>query len=251
MKISVSDRKRYLPLYLLFLCAFALAMILLSSLGFFLSQKAQLTEMIVPECSSPTVSLPTVILDAGHGGEDGGTVGLNGIYEKDLNLEIAALLDQMLQVSGFPTVMTRTEDILLYDKNSDYHGQKKVQDLATRRKIAEQYDNAIFISIHMNAFPQSQYSGLQVYYSLNDTRSFSLAQSIQQTTKETLLPNNQRKIKPTNGNLYLLDHLQCPAVLIECGFLSNPDECQRLSTEEYRQQLAIAIALSIFRYCEE
>ena len=157
----------------------------------------------------------------------------------------------MLRAAGVPAVLTRSEDILLYDPTSDYHGQKKVQDLATRRRIAESYDNAIFVSIHMNAFPEEKYSGLQVYYSPHNEASQSLAQHIQGITKDLLLPQNSRKIKPANQSIYLLDRLQCPAVLIECGFLSNPQECENLSDHDYQQQMALAICLSILQEISE
>jgi N-acetylmuramoyl-L-alanine amidase len=189
-----------------------------------------------------------VVIDAGHGGEDGGAVGTNGIYEKDLNLQIAWILNDLLRANGIETVMTRSEDILLYDRNSNYQGQKKVQDLAIRRKIAETYENAVFVSIHMNAFPQHQYHGLQVYYSPNSSESKDLAIHIQSLTKELLMPKNNRSVKTSGGNIYLLDRLQCPAVLVECGFLSNPEECAKLSSEEYKQQMALSLCLSILEY---
>ena len=215
------------------------------SLGHLLSP---LPKETISENAPIAASPPTVIIDAGHGGEDGGTVGVNGVYEKDLNLKIALILDEWLRAEGINTVLTRTEDILLYDKNSDYRGQKKVQDLAARRKIAEQYENAILVSIHMNAFPEAKYSGLQVYYSKNDPTSKMLADEIQKLAREFLQPQNTRKIKPAGENIYLLDRLSCPAVLIECGFLSNPEECTNLSNEEYQKKLAFSIYLSIVNY---
>ena len=164
MKACISDKRRYLPRFFLFLTIFLLLLCMLIFLGRFLFPS---TEEVI-ESETLAAPRPIVVIDAGHGGEDGGAIGVNGVYEKDLNLSIALLLDEWLRAEGFETVLTRSEDILLYDKNSDYFGQKKVQDLAARRKIAEQYENAILISIHMNAFPESKYSGLQVYYSKNN-----------------------------------------------------------------------------------
>ena len=115
--------------------------------------------------SLPSPKERTVVLDAGHGGEDGGAVGVNGTHEKDLNLSIARNIEQILRICGVDVVMTRREDVLLYDKTSDYEGKKKVQDLLTRRRIAEQTDNALFVSIHMNAFPQEQYRLTGVVFS--------------------------------------------------------------------------------------
>ena len=248
MKTSLSNPKHYILQYLLFCCVFAFAVLLL--IFFFLRFTQSSEESVLLSPSDTDVSTPIVIIDAGHGGEDGGAVGVNGVYEKDLNLQISYMLNDLLRASGIRTVMTRTEDILLYDRNSDYQGQKKVQDLATRRKIAEEYENAVFVSIHMNAFPQAKYHGLQVYYSPNAPESKELADHIQSLTKELLLPQNNRAIKSSNGNIYLLDRLQCPSVLVECGFLSNTEECSKLSTPEYREQLAYAISCAIADYLE-
>lgn len=193
-------------------------------------------------------SAVTVVIDAGHGGEDGGASGLGGITEKELNLEIASLLADMLRANGVDVVMTRTEDILLYDPNSDYHGRKKVLDLAARLKIAKETPNSIFVSIHMNAFPQTQYSGLQVYYSKNDASSKKIADLIQSNAKKYLQSSNNRKTKSATSSIFLLDRLETPAVLIECGFLSNDEECKLLSTNEYRKKLSFVIFCSLMDY---
>ena len=198
-----------------------------------------------PASDMSTEMPPIIVIDAGHGGEDGGAVGINGIYEKDINLAIAKRLEHMLHLCGYQTVMTRTEDVLLYDQNSNYQGQKKIQDLQTRKKIAEQYDNSTLISIHMNSFPQEKYSGLQVYYSPNEPTSSDLANTVQSNAKELLLPNNNRQIKRADGSIYLLYRTHCPAILIECGFLSNAEECAKLSDPVYQQQLAMVICQSI------
>ena len=190
----------------------------------------------------------TVVIDAGHGGEDGGTQSADGMYEKDVNLEIARLLDTMLRANGVNVIITRTEDILLYDRGVDYQGRKKVLDLAARRQVAEKIENAVFVSIHMNAFPEEKYSGLQVFYSPNDKRSQALAAMIQNTVHEKLQPQNERKIKQATSSIYLLDRLQCPAVLVECGFLSNPQEASLLAQESYRQKLAFTLFCAVMSY---
>lgn len=193
----------------------------------------------------------TIVIDAGHGGEDGGTQSAAGMYEKNVNLEIAQILDTMLRANGVSTVMTRTEDILLYDRNADYQGRKKMLDLAARKQIAEEAENAVFVSIHMNSFPESKYRGLQVFYSPHAPQSQSLAYGIQQNTKAHLQPDNERKIKPATSAIYLLDRLKCPAVLVECGFLSNPEEAARFETEEYRQKVAFVLFCSLMSYISE
>ena len=190
----------------------------------------------------------TVILDPGHGGEDGGATGKGGIYEKDINLTIAKEVEALLKMNGITVICTRNEDILLYDKNTDYKGRKKILDLAARLKISRETKNSIFISIHMNAFPQSQYRGLQVYFSENDSRSSSLALAIQNNTKSLLQVDNNRKIKKASSNIYLLDRIQTPAVLVECGFLSNAEECALLSDAEYQKKISLILADSISEF---
>ncbi|MBR3894567.1 MAG: N-acetylmuramoyl-L-alanine amidase [Clostridia bacterium] len=187
----------------------------------------------------------TVVLDAGHGGEDGGAVSDSGLFEKDLNLSIALSLRDLLEANGIDVVMTRTTDTLLYDRDVDYHGRKKALDLAARRKIAEETENAVFVSIHMNAYPLSQYRGLQVWYSPNDPHSQELAEIIQSNAHSMLQPENDRKIKSATSGIYLLHHLKCPAVLVECGFLSNAADADALSSPDYRNQVAFLIFLSI------
>lgn len=195
--------------------------------------------------------LPTIIIDAGHGGEDGGTVGVNGILEKDVNLQISNILKDLFAVSGQNVVMTRKNDTMLYDKNVDYKGRKKALDLAARVKIANSYDNAIFVSIHMNAFPIEKYSGLQVYYSSQNDSSFILANEIQSTIKENLQNNNDRQVKAAGEDIFVLDRTKIPAVLIECGFLSNNKECIKLSDTEYQKKLALTIFLAISKYIDQ
>ena len=189
----------------------------------------------------------TVIIDAGHGGEDGGTSGQNGILEKDLNLDVAKKLDSLLRSAGINTVMTRNDDRLLYDPLSDYKGRKKILDMHERLRIANSCENAVFLSVHMNSFPQEKYCGLQVYYSRNSIDSMRFAESVQGTVSKYLQPQNERKIMQ-GKDIFLLDRLKMPAILVECGFLSNKDECSLISTEEYRDKLAFWIFYSIM--CE-
>ena len=193
----------------------------------------------------------TVILDAGHGGEDGGAVGVTGVLEKDLNLAITFKVGNELKSRGINVIYTRTEDTMLYDKNSDYKNQKKSLDLAERLKIANNTQNPIFISIHMNSFSQSKYSGLQVYYSKNNQLSYQLANCIQSAVQKEIQHSNNRKSVEATSRIYLLDRLLCPAVLIECGFVSNFEECRLLATEIYQKQLAKIISEEIANYVEK
>ena len=159
-------------------------------------------------------------------------------------------LEEILRSQGVKTRLTRDTDILLYDRNSDYQGHKKIQDAEARIAIAEEYENAVFVSIHMNSFSQSKYSGLQVYYSENSQGSLLLAQMVQTLVVQSLQPNNTRKIKPCGDNIYIMQRVTHPAILIECGFLSNADECADLNSKEYRSRLCMVIYTAIAQYLQ-
>lgn len=195
--------------------------------------------------ATPTVQ---VIIDPGHGGEDGGAVGADGTAEKDLNLAIAFMLRDMLAASGVNVIMTRTEDVLLYDRSADYQGRKKVLDLKARLEVCEANPGALFVSIHMNAFPQKKYDGLQVYYPAADEASALLARDIQDSVRASLQPSNLRRAKAAGSNIFLLDKNPGRAVLIECGFLSNDAECARLRDTAYQRQLALVMYGSVMKY---
>lgn len=184
--------------------------------------------------------LTCVVIDAGHGGEDGGAISADGLYEKDVNLAVAFALRDLLEMNGIPVVMTRDEDVLLYDRNADYEGRKKVLDLAARKTVADNCGGCLFVSIHMNAFPQTQYSGMQVWYGTKDPLSETVAADIQKSAL-LLQPDNNRKIKAAGSNIYLLDNVTAPCVLVECGFLSNSHEASLLEDPNYQKALAFVI----------
>ncbi len=188
----------------------------------------------------------TIILDAGHGGEDPGAVA-NGLNEKDLNLQITLKTADFLRLSGCNVVLTRSEDRLLY--NSGEENRKKYYDLYNRLQFAEKYSDAIFVSIHMNKFPMENCQGLQTFYSMNDPRSALLAEALQ-ASSTLVMPDNRRTIKPDNRTIFLLKNLQMPAVIVECGFLSNATDAENLANETYQDKLALALASGIGRYCE-
>ena len=204
----------------------------------------------LPSQSANVSSGVTIVLDAGHGGEDGGAQG-NGLSEKDLNLDITLRVATLLREQGVNVVLTRDTDILLYDTESDYKGKKKAQDLRKRLEITNSCENPVLVSIHMNYFAETKYSGLQVWYSKNDANSKTLANLIQSNVKNTLQPNNNRATKEATSSIFLLHNATCPAVLIECGFLSNPDEAHALGDADYRQKLANSIFHSIMTYISQ
>ncbi len=181
---------------------------------------------------------PTIIIDAGHGGIDGGTSGKNGITEKEINLSISKTLASLFRAAGYRVIETRTEDILL-SGNAQTH--KKQADLDARLSVANVNPDAVFISIHQNAFPLPSCRGTQVWYSPNDPFSMELASAVQASVKEILQPQNNRKIKVATSSIYLLRNMKNPSILIECGFLSSDEECLLLSTEDYQKRLSLVI----------
>lgn len=239
------------------LCAEYLAftlLLLLIALGM-MALFSYLSGHVPASSATPKKSHYTVILDAGHGGEDGGAIGMTDgreIREKDINLSITLMLRDMLEAEGIIVLLTREEDVLLYDRNTDYEGRKKVLDLAARLHVGQNTRDALFVSIHMNAFTQPQYKGLQVYYSPNHPLSATLAENIQSNTKAQLQQDNERKIKRADSSIFLLEHLDCPAVLVECGFLSNPQDCRDLAQKAYQQKIAFLLFGAIRKtVCDE
>ena len=210
-----------------------------------------LTKIYVADSIAASVEQKgTVVIDAGHGGEDSGAVGVNGILEKNVNLEIAMLIGEYLEDAGYNVVYTRTEDKLLYKPEENIKGIRKISDLKNRVEIAEGYTDSLFVSVHMNSYGDDRYSGLQVYYSPNNESSRRLADSIQSEVKASLQNDNNRMIKSGEG-IYVLKKLSSAAVLVECGFLSNPVECEKLSEKEYQKRLSFSIVCGIIKYMEE
>lgn len=194
------------------------------------------------------VASHTVIVDAGHGGEDGGAVGIDGTIEKNINLDIALKLEKILKFYGFNVIMTRTEDVMTCDEGLSSMREKKVSDIHNRFKLIEQNPEAIFVSVHQNKFSDSAQHGMQVFYSDNNEQSIVLAKSIQNSVVKTLQADNMRAVKKSGSSIYLLYHAEIPAVLAECGFISNGDEVKLLNNDGYRMKIAILIADGILKY---
>ncbi len=191
------------------------------------------------------------VIDPGHGGEDAGAIADDNTLEKDLNLDIATLLYTILRLNCSDAVLTRTDDLLLYDKYGDlenYTGQKKVYDLKNRLRIAEEKENSIYVGIHINKFPSKQYSGLQVYYSHGTKISKNIAEDIRSLVATHLQPTNKRQIKGATSSIYILHNAKIPAVLIECGFLSNDEELELLKSKDYQKKLALNLFVSLSKY---
>ena len=183
----------------------------------------------------------TIIIDAGHGGEDPGAVD-NGLIEKELNLDVALFLNEIFLSNGYKTALTREEDILLYKQGEE--NRKKHFDVRNRVSFAGEFENAMFVSIHMNKFSAKYCRGLQTFYSENNPQSKLFADSIQENSR-LLQTDNKRIVKSGNDTIYILENLNIPAVLVECGFLSNDEEAQKLSDKEYQKALAFTIYCGI------
>ncbi|MBR2340311.1 MAG: N-acetylmuramoyl-L-alanine amidase [Clostridia bacterium] len=232
--------KRYL------FVGFTLLIMLLIVLGALLHALRASSVSVLPDGEEKR----TVIIDAGHGGEDCGAVGVNGSFEKDINFAVSNMLSDMLKMAGFDVILTRTEDKLLYTEEQNIKGKRKIYDLKNRLAIAEENPDAIFISIHMNKFPIEKYSGLQVYYSENTDDGKALADAVQRSVSKRLQPDNNRKIKKAGSGIYLLDKAVNTAILIECGFMSNGAECERLSDKDYQRTLSFCIFCGIIEFVE-
>ncbi len=200
------------------------------------------------DASSDNLTDKTIIIDAGHGGPDGGTSAADGTLEKTLNLQIALKLEETLNAMGLNTVMTRSEDISIHDESADTIRKKKISDLKNRLSIINNTDNSIFVSIHQNHFSESVYNGTQVFYSKNNPGSILLADSIRQSVVSVLQKENTREIKQSGTDIYLLYHAESPSVMVECGFLSNKDDTEKLKDENYQRKLAFVIAMGICDY---
>ena len=190
--------------------------------------------------SSPISRENVIIIDAGHGGEDGGATSCTGILESQFNLEIALRLNDLMHLLGLETVMIRTTDISVYTQGNTI-AAKKVSDLKERVRIVNETENALLISIHQNMFSDSQYYGAQVFY---NGQSRSLAEQLQASLVGTLNPCSRRKSKSASG-VYLMQHIQRPGLLVECGFISNPEEEAKLRTGEYQKKLCCVIAATV------
>lgn len=188
----------------------------------------------------------TVIIDAGHGGFDGGAVAPDGTLEKDLNLSVALKLDSVLKIMGYDTVLVRDTDVSTADDKGTERSQK-VSDIKARLRLTEKYKDALFVSIHMNKYTSPQPHGAQVFYSQVDG-SKELAECIQRSITAGVQTDNKRVVKKTTKDIYLLYHAVIPSVIAECGFISNPDDLLKLKSDEYQMKMAAAIAAGINDY---
>ncbi len=215
------------------------------SLCAFTFQTAQKKESI------QTVALPVsnkvIVIDAGHGVPDEGAQSSNGTTEAETNLKIALKLQNLLEQSGTTVILTRSDENAIYDLDSKTLKQKKVSDIHNRVKIGNESSADLFISIHLNKIPQQQYWGWQCFYKEGNEQSIKLAKSLQENLNEAIQKENKR-VAMKLDNVYIMKHVEIPISIVECGFLSNPEEEALLLTDEYQDKLAWGIYNGIIDY---
>lgn len=199
--------------------------------------------------TASSISKPiTVVIDAGHGGEDGGAVSRSGIKESDINLAVSIRLEQILALCGIHTKMVRTEDVGVHLDGNTVH-ERKMSDLKQRAAIVNAAIPSILVSIHQNHFDQEKYSGAQVFYAASHG-SKELAGVVQNSLRNVLSPENRRETKAAD-TVYLLEHIDSIGILVECGFLSNHREANLLCTSDYQMKIACAIGSALAQFLEE
>lgn len=218
------------------------AVVLMGTLGVIRWISAYATVMAETEFEKNRICL---IIDPGHGGIDGGTSSHSGVLESTINLQIALCLEDLSHLLGFQTVMTRKEDTSIYTQGETI-AQKKVSDLKERVKIANGAQNGLLVSIHQNYYPDDRYSGAQVFYGKGEG-SEEIAKRLQSALVKNLNIGSKRKCKAGSG-IYLMEHTDCPAILIECGFLSNQKEANQLQDKIYQKMLCKVIIATISCY---
>ena len=221
------------------------ALILIAYVFFAVGTNRAMTVIVENKETRP---LRRIIIDAGHGGEDGGATSCSGVLECEINLEIAKRLNDLLNFLGYQTIMIRTDDAAVHTEGYTI-AQRKVSDLKNRVQLVNETENALLLSIHQNYFSDSRYSGAQVFYA-KTVGSCRLAEMMQTSFRSTINPGSSR-IEKSAQNIYLMDKINCDGVLIECGFLSNYHEESLLRNAEYQKKLCAVIATSVSTYLQE
>lgn len=199
------------------------------------------------ETTATPVSGKTIVLDAGHGVPDEGAQSSNGTTEAETNLKIALKLQNLLETSGSTVILTRSDENAIYDLDSKTLRQKKISDIHNRVKIGNESSADIFVSIHLNKIPQQQYWGWQCFYKDGNEKSINLAKQIQANLNKAIQKENKR-VAMKLDTVYIMKHVEIPISIVECGFLSNPQEEQLLLTDEYQNKLAWGIYTGIIEY---
>ena len=237
--------KRVFNKRLIFVCTF----ICIWLLGYGIIKKIYINNEDI-EVNATPITNKVIVIDAGHGKPDEGAVGYFGTSEQSINLSITLKLQKLIEQSGAKVVLTRSDENGIYSTDSESIKSKKVSDTKNRVKIGNESMADIFISIHLNKFPaSSSYSGWQTFYQKDNEKSKKLADLIQNNINKNIQIENNRKILPIS-QIYIMDNVKIPTVIVECGFLSNMEETTKLKTEEYQNKLAWGIYLGIQEYFE-
>lgn len=223
--------------------AIVITLIIVSFFGIYFKNK-KVTTTFLP------ITNRVITIDPGHGGIDPGAVSARGTKEDEVNLEIAFKLKRLIEQSGGIVIMTREEDVGLHTDEAESLRQMKIEDLKRRKEIVEGSKSEIFISIHLNSFINTRYHGAQAFFREGSKEGEHFALMIQEQLKETLDKDNKRSPQKRD-NIYLLNEINIPAVLVECGFLSNPQEDKLLNTENHQEKIAWAIYIGVINYLNE
>lgn len=218
-----------------FLLAAGLALLLVLAI-----QAVVWGEREVPVFGPDSLRQAVLIIDAGHGGEDGGAVSVTGTRESDLNLAVAKRVDALAGFYGVQAVLLRDSDRSLHNEEAQTLHEKKESDLKNRVQTVEETEGAMLLSIHQNSYPDSRYRGAQVFYS-NEALSSQWAELTQNLLRAALDQENHRLAKVIPDTIYLMNHITCPALLVECGFLSNPEEALLLESDGYQTKIALSL----------
>jgi len=200
------------------------------------------------QVNATPITNKTIIIDAGHGLPDSGASSFNGTTEEAINLSIALKLQKVIEQSGAKVILTRSDENGIYSTNSTSIRNKKVSDIKNRVEIGNNSNADIFVSIHLNKFSgSSSYKGWQTFYQKENENSTLLANKIQENLNKNIEQDNNRKVMPLT-NVYIMDNVKIPTVIVECGFLSNPEETENLKKDEYQNKLVWGIYLGIQDY---
>ncbi len=200
------------------------------------------------QVNATPITNKVIVIDAGHGLPDEGAIGFNGTSEQAINLSIALKLQKLVEQSGAKAIITRSDENGIYSLDSNSIRQKKVSDTKNRVEIGNNSDGDVFVSIHLNKYPaSSSYRGWQVFYQKNNEKSKNIAEIIQDNLNKNIDIENNRKVMPIS-DIYIMDHLTIPAVIVECGFLSNPEETELLKTDDYQNKIAWGIFIGLQTY---
>ena len=222
------------------------AAIILLCLSVFLFLMLRSTRRITLETAAPVRTLPPVLIDPGHGGEDGGAVS-GDVLEKHINLAVSHDVADLLRLCGYTVSMTRDTDDALTSEGEDVR-KRKYNDMKMRLDLYNATPDNVVVSIHQNKFDAAASHGAQVFYSPNHPNSAVLAEALRKSVTGMLQPDNTRTCKAAGKEIFLLKNARVPAVIVECGFISNRQERELLVTDDYQKQLALAIAAGLMNY---